>query len=316
MYVRSEETLNQVDLATKIIADAVKEYWQRWRLYTLTVIIGWWSLIVVELVAIAVLGAPYLRRLEPFFFQLASDTPFNFTDAVANLDIQAIVMYLALISGLLIIETWLIQNVVIGALINVASGQAQTPLQAYRMSVDRYFNLFGVALITACMIILPTTLLVLPICAILIVAPQLIDAGLGLIVSQIFVVAATLLLIPASIVFVLRFALGPQHVVIEGTNAVSAVRRSWRMLKGWRGLFGVFAVHALLVVGNVLLGFIATLTERELIGLIGAHLGIPLFVLFLVSHAFAMFIGGLLLPFQAISLTFFYRQLSSQDNSI
>jgi hypothetical protein len=56
-------------------------------------IIGWGSLMIIELVFIAALGAPYLSRIEPLLFRLSSDRPFDFLNAISGLDLQAIGLY-------------------------------------------------------------------------------------------------------------------------------------------------------------------------------------------------------------------------------
>jgi hypothetical protein len=309
---RSEAALNLVDLAIDVVVRAAQEYRRRWRLYVGTLMVGWWALIAVELVLIGWLGAPVLIRLESFLFRLSGDDPAEFLKLINDLDINAIGIYLGLNVLLLIIESLVIQNVVTGALINIAAGQADEVRQAYALGAGRYLSLIGVALITVVMIFLPSIVILLPLCAVLFAAPQLVEAGLGRVLGQLMILLATFLCVPTSLFFVLRFALGPQAVIIERQHAIGAARRSWRLLRGWSGMFSVFAVLVLLGIGTMLLGFIAPQFERELSQWITSGLGVPRFALFLISHAFGQILTGFVLPFQAIAMTILYRHLTEQ----
>lgn len=310
METRDEAALTIVDVALAIVAEAAQEYRRRWPVYMLTVIVGWWSLIIVELILIGVLGAPVLTRLEPLLFRSAATGPFEVVQALSGLTLEDIGAYLALIGGLLVFEALILQNVVVGALINLASGRTRTALGAYIMGPGTYLNLIGVALATVVMIFLPSLLLVLPLCGVLAVAPQLVEAGAGRVAGQLLIICAALISLPSSLLFVLRFGLAPQLVVVERRGAIAAVRGSWRLLRGWRGPFLVFAVLVLLAIGSIGFSFIIPQFERELSRLAVGPNGPPLFTLFLISHAFSQIMAGLLLPFQAISLTLIHRRLA------
>lgn len=312
MHIQQNTTLNLIDLAITIVADAFKEYRQRWRLYTGIVLLGMGLLILIELVLIRILGAPLLVRIEPLLFRFATSSPFDFTSAIADLDLQAIGAYIALLFLLTVVEIFIINNIVIGALINVASGEASGILQAYRLRLARYFNLIGVTLVTGIMIFLPTILLCLLFCSLFFIVPQLFE-GPGRLIGQIVLVFFIFLSAPFALLFGIRFALAPQLVVIEQHNAISAVWRSWRILRGWRAPFSVFSIMVLLAMGSFLLGFIAPQFERELSSIAVRNSQIPLFMLFLVSHAFGQLLNSFLFPFQCIAFTLLYRYITRNE---
>lgn len=312
-YQPPRRTHNVIDLAISIILESLKEYRRRWPLYLGVVVVGWWPLILVELVLINLLGAPVLMRLEPFLFGLSNSRSFDIASAMAGLDVSAIRSFLVLVVCVGLLESLVMQNVVMGALIHAASRNAISSLRAYTMSLKHYIGLVGIGVLTLLAICIPSAMLWIVAIAVRTAAPS--QSVVGAILSSIFFIVGLLVLVPSSLFFVVRFALGPQATVIEGRNAFSAVFRSWRILGGWREMLCVLAISTLVAMGILLLSFAGSTLERQLGWRLFDSSRFPLFSQFLLSHAVSQFFSGLLLPLQAIAFTLLYQRLARGANN-
>lgn len=301
---------DSIKLLVEIVSEAAKAYLRRWRLLLSTMALGWLPLCALELWLMYWLGAPILIRIEPFLSRLSSTEPFDLAQVGADLDLSAALSFL-LLSGVIIIGEYVVfRNIVTGALIRAAAGQATRALPAYRLSPLRYLSLMGVTLITAVMICLPSLLLALLWFGMLLLAPSPIS-GLWYVLEVLLPLAVAAAFISAGFFFILWFALAPQSVVIEGRSALAAVRRSGRLLRGRYPMVCVFGVMALLGGPRMIVDMLISPLVHTIGGLIFGDAGFGALGQVLISQVASQVSAGLLMPFDVMALTLLYQRLAA-----
>ncbi|WP_248961765.1 DUF7544 domain-containing protein [Sphaerisporangium perillae] len=194
---------------------------------------------------LAIGQAVYYRSIggimaDPTAVQTGADVPMDGLIAQLGGALLSVVMQFFLVTVLTGMLTRVLGRAVFGGRITIG--------EAWRLTRSRLPALFGLALLTGLIALVP-----LAVAVGLIVALIAANAGGGVIVAAILILA--LAYIAYALFITTRFALAAAAVVLERRGVVEALRRSWQLVTGdfWR-VFGILILTQVLasILGGIL----------------------------------------------------------------
>jgi hypothetical protein len=191
---------------------------------------------------------------------------------------------------------------------NYRGGRA-TATEGLRAAFGRFVTLLGIYLALIGIFIVVALIGGLLITVLVVLGAVIGDVGLTILLSLIGVVG----LVAAIIFFALRWSLAPQAAMIEGSGALAALGRSWRLITGstWR-LLGYFLLIGLVLFGFIIVGSVVAAIVGSIFGSplrTGAGLATMSPLATTVSALLSSVLIALVTPWWVTLLTLFYYDL-------